>query len=125
MIIFQFFIKFKNYLSRKIDGDKMVVAEVITNPGVIFSMFFGLLIFGNIENLVLSSQGVVAGVNPRKLGLFSIIVVIFWLFIGTVLTDMALQYSNYIEFIGGLAIFILGIQSMVGAISDYRKGDSK
>jgi hypothetical protein len=28
--------------------------------------FVALIIFGNIENLVLSSQGVVAGVNPIK-----------------------------------------------------------
>ena len=43
-----------------------------------------LIIFGNIENLILASQGVVYGI--------------------------------YIEFIGGLAIFILGIQSMLEAV---------
>ena len=38
--------------------------------------FFGLIIFGNIENLILSSQGVVKGVNPRILGGLSIIIVL-------------------------------------------------
>ena len=28
----------------------------------------GLIIFGNIENLILSSQGVVQGVDPKVLG---------------------------------------------------------
>ena len=37
----------------------------------------GLLIFGNIENLVLASQGVVAGVKPKRLGLLSILFVDF------------------------------------------------
>lgn len=78
--------------------------------------FIGLIIFGNIENLILSSQGVVERINPVKLGLLSIICVLCWLIIGTLATDVAMQYSNVIEFIGGLAIFILGIQSMVGAI---------
>ena len=31
--------------------------------------FIGLLIFGNIENLILASQGVVKGANPLKLGI--------------------------------------------------------
>lgn len=35
--------------------------------------FIGLIIFGNIENLILASQGVVQGVNPKILGLLSII----------------------------------------------------
>ena len=38
--------------------------------------FIGLLIFGNIENLILASQGVVKGANPLKLGIASIICVI-------------------------------------------------
>lgn len=80
--------------------------------------FMWLIIFGNIENLILSSQGVVNGVDPKVLGGLSIIVVIIWLILGTVLTDMAMQYSNVITFIGGLAIFILGIQSVYGALKN-------
>lgn len=82
--------------------------------------FMGLIIFGNIENLILSSQGVVQGVDPKVLGGLSIIVVILWLIIGTVATEVAIQYSNYITFIGGLAIFILGIQAVVEAVKDIR-----
>ena len=82
--------------------------------------FLGLIIFGNIENLILSSQGVVNGVDPKILGGLSILVVIVWLFIGTVATDVAMQYANYINFIGGLAIFILGIQSVVGEVKNIR-----
>ncbi len=82
--------------------------------------FIGLIIFGNIENLILSSQGVTSGVDPKILGGLSVIVVVMWLFIGTVATGVAMQYSNYINFIGGLAIFILGIQSVVGAVKSIR-----
>ena len=78
--------------------------------------FVGLIIFGNIENLILASQGVVGGVNPKVLGGLSIIAVIIWLIIGTVATEVAMQYSNIITFIGGFAIFILGIQAVVGAV---------
>lgn len=78
--------------------------------------FIGLIIFGNIENLILASQGVVQGVNPKILGLLSIIAVIGWITIGTIATEVAIQYSNYITFIGGLAIVILGIQSIYGGI---------
>lgn len=78
--------------------------------------FVGLIIFGNIENLVLSSQGVVAGVNPLKLGIISIIVVIFWLAIGTFGTQIALPYVDFIDFIGGFVIFVLGLQSMLESI---------
>ena len=85
-----------------------------------FLPFVGLIIFGNIENLILASQGVVNGVNPKVLGLLSIIVVIIWLFIGFVATDMAMQYSKHISFIGGLAIVILGIQSVHGAIRNIK-----
>ena len=81
-----------------------------------FVPFLGLLIFGNIENLVLASQGVTAGVNPFLLGALSVIVVICWLLIGNYGTRIAIKYANYIEFIGGLIIFILGIQSMLGAL---------
>lgn len=78
--------------------------------------FVGLIVFGNIENLVLSSQGVVAGVNPLKLGIASIIVVIAWLTIGTFGTQMLIEYVDFIEFIGGFAIFILGLQAMIQSI---------
>ena len=78
--------------------------------------FVGLIIFGNIENLVLSSQGVVAGVNPIKLGLASICVVILWLMIGTFATQMLIEYAAFIEFIGGFAIFVLGLQAMIQSI---------
>lgn len=75
----------------------------------------GLLIFGNIENLVLASQGVVAGANSLRLAILSICCVIFWLFLGTVGTQVAIEYSDVIEFIGGFAIFALGIQAMLEA----------
>ena len=75
--------------------------------------FIGLLIFGNIENLILASQGVVKGANPLKLGIASIIFVKIWLIIGTIGTNLAMAYSNVIEFVGGLAIFVLGLQSMI------------
>ena len=86
--------------------------------------FMGLIVFGNIENLILSSQGVVEGVDPKILGGLSIIVVIIWLIIGTVLTDLAIQYANYIDFIGGLAIFILGIQAVYEAVKSIRSKGS-
>ena len=40
--------------------------------------FLPLIIFGNIENLVLASQGVTAGVDPIVLGGLSLILVIIW-----------------------------------------------
>ena len=87
--------------------------------------FMWLIIFGNIENLILASQGVVNGVNPKVLGALSIIVVIIWLILGTVLTDIAMQYSNIITFIGGLAIFILGIQSVYGGVKNIKSKRSE
>ena len=78
--------------------------------------FVGLIIFGNIENLVLSSQGVVAGVNPVKLGAASFVVVIFWLLLGTFATQIALPYVDFIDFFGGFVIFILGAQAMIESI---------
>lgn len=75
-----------------------------------------LIVFGNIENLILASQGVVKAANPLKLAIFSLICVCMWLFIGTVCTQQLEAYGIYIEFIGGLAIFILGIQSMIEAV---------
>ncbi len=75
--------------------------------------FAGLIIFGNIENLILASQGAVAHVNPIGLGILSLIAVIIWLLIGTFGTRIAIKYARYINFIGGLAIFILGLQSIL------------
>ena len=87
--------------------------------------FFGLIIFGNIENLILSSQGVVKGVNPRILGGLSIIIVLIWLVLGTVLTSLAIEYANIITFIGGLAIFILGMEAVYTAIKDIKSKGSE
>ena len=81
--------------------------------------FLGLLIFGNIENLVLAAQGTVAGVNPIILGCLSLIAVICWLLIVTYGTRVAIKYARHIEFVGGLAIFILGIQSMLPVFQLY------
>lgn len=78
--------------------------------------FVGLLIFGNIENLVLSSQGVVAGINPIKLAVASLICVICWLIIGALGTQIAAYYVDVIDFIGGFAIFVLGAQAMINSI---------
>lgn len=78
--------------------------------------FVALIIFGNIENLVLSSQGVVAGVNPVKLAVASLICVSLWLIIGTFGTQMLIQYVDIIEFIGGFAIFVLGFQAMYESV---------
>ncbi len=78
--------------------------------------FVGLIIFGNIENLVLSSQGVVAGVNPVKLGIASIICVSLWLIIGTFGTQLLIDYVDFIDFIGGFAIFVLGLQAMIQSV---------
>ena len=91
-----------------------------------FLPFIGLIIFGNIENLILASQGVVQGVDAKVLGGLSILVVIIWLFIGTVATDVAMEYANYITFIGGLAIVILGIKAIFDAVKNIRaKGREK
>ena len=78
--------------------------------------FLGLLIFGNIENLVLSSQGAVACVDPVILFALTVIAVIGWFAIGTFGTKIAIKYARVIEFIGGLAIFILGLQSIISAL---------
>ncbi len=78
--------------------------------------FTGLLIFGNIENLILASQGAVAHVNPFILCVLSLILVIIWLLIGTYGTKIAIKYADYIEIIGGVAIIILGLQSMLEAM---------
>ncbi len=81
-----------------------------------YKEYLGLLIFGNIENLVLSSQGAVEGVDPVILGVLTLIAVIAWLAIGTYGTKIAIKYSRVIEFIGGLAIVILGIQSILNSL---------
>ena len=78
--------------------------------------FLGLIIFGNIENLILSSHGVVKGANPIKLGVMSIICVLLWLFIGTVGTNILIDYADGIELIGAVAIIILGLQSMIQSL---------
>ncbi|WP_296796676.1 hypothetical protein [uncultured Methanobrevibacter sp.] len=83
-----------------------------------FKQFFGLIVFGNIENLILAAQGVGSGVNPIGLAILSFIAVICWLLIGTFGTRIAIKYARYINFIGGLAIFILGIQAMVNALPE-------
>lgn len=80
-----------------------------------YAPFTALLIFGNIENLILASQGATAHVNPFILGLLSLIAVVAWLLIGTYGTKVAIKYADYIEIIGGLAIVILGIHSMLEA----------
>ena len=81
-----------------------------------YAPFTGLLIFGNIENIILASQGAVAHVDPIILSVLSIIAVIIWLLIGTYGTKIAIKYADYIEIIGGLAIIILGIESMLEAM---------
>ena len=78
--------------------------------------FVGLILFGNIENLVLSSQGVVAGVNPIKLGIASLACVSLWLIIGTFGTRLLINYVDFINFIGGFAIFVLGFQAMYESV---------
>ena len=78
--------------------------------------FLALIIFGNIENLILAAQGVDLGVNPIGLAGLSLCAVVCWLLIGTFGTRFAMKYARYINFIGGLAIFILGIQAMVESI---------
>lgn len=81
-----------------------------------FREFIGLLLLGNIENLILASQGVVLGLNPVVVGILSLIFVIIWLAIGNFGTKAAIKHANIITFVGGLAIFVLGIQSMLSAL---------
>ena len=81
-----------------------------------YAKFSGLLIFGNIENLILASQGAVAHVDPFTLSILSVIAVIIWLLIGTYATKVAIKYADYIEIIGGVAIILLGLQSMLEAV---------
>ena len=81
-----------------------------------YKEYLGLLIFGNIENLVLSSQGAVGGVDPVILGALTFTAVIGWFALGTFGTKVAINYSRVIEFLGGLAIFILGLQSILSVL---------
>ncbi len=81
-----------------------------------YAPFTGLLIFGNIENLILASQGAVAHVNPIILSVLSLIAVIIWLLLGTYGTTIAIKYADYIEIIGGVAIIILGLESIFEAM---------
>ena len=85
-----------------------------------FMPFIWLIIFGNIENLILASQGVVKGINPKLLACMSIIVVIIWQVLGSVLTEVAMEYSNIINIIGGVAILILGIQAIQEAVKNIK-----
>lgn len=78
--------------------------------------FLALLIFGNIENLILAAQGVNAHVDPIILSILSLIAVVSWFLIGTFGTRIAMKYARHINFIGGLAIFILGIQAMLESL---------
>lgn len=89
-------------------GDEMSLG---LNLGLI-----SLIVFGNIENLILASQGVVKAANPLRLALLSLLCVTIWLIVGTVCTQQLEAYGIYIEFIGGFAIFVLGIQSMFEAV---------
>lgn len=81
-----------------------------------YTPFSGLLIFGNIENLILASQGAVAHVNPIILCVLSLIAVIIWLLLGTYATKIAIKYADYIEIIGGVAIILLGIEAMLEGV---------
>ena len=75
-----------------------------------------LILFGNIENLILAAQGVDAHVDPLGLACLSLIAVVCWFLIGTFGTRVAIKYARYIKIIGGLAIFILGVQAMLESI---------
>ena len=77
--------------------------------------FWGLLIFGNIENLILASQGAISHVNSIILLVLSLICVVIWLLVGKFGTELAIKYADVIGIIGGLAIIILGLQSMLEA----------
>ena len=78
--------------------------------------FLPLLVFGNIENLILAAQGVDAHVDPLGLAILSFIAVFCWLLIGTFGTKLAMKYARYINFVGGLAIFILGVEAMLNSL---------
>ena len=71
---------------------------------------------GATENLILAAQGVALHVNQIGLAALSLTAVILWFLLGTFGTKIAMKYARYINFIGGLAIFILGLQSMLQAL---------
>lgn len=81
--------------------------------------FWGLLIFGNVENLILASQGATSHVNPLILLILTLICVIIWLLMGKYATKVAIKYADEIEIIGGIAIILLGLQSMLDAIGIF------
>ena len=116
LIVTKFYLYLNTNYNKILIGEKIMLEQYLP--------FMGLIVFGNIENLILSSQGVVNGVNPKILGGLSILVVIIWLVLGTVLTELAIQYANYINFIGGLAIFILGVQAVYEAVKNLRSKGS-
>ena len=58
-------------------------------------------------------------------GLIIFIIVLIWLVLGTVLTSLAIEYANIITFIGGLAIFILGVEAVYAAIKDIKSKGSE
>ena len=66
--------------------------------------------------MILAAQGVAAHVNPLGLACLSLCAVVCWLLIGTFGTRFAMKYARYINFIGGFAIFVLGLQAMVESI---------
>ena len=68
-----------------------------------------------LSQVYLASQGAVAHVDPFILSILSLIAVVIWLLIGTYGTKVAIKYADYIEIFGGVAIIILGIQSMLEA----------
>ena len=78
-----------------------------------YAQFSTLLVFGNIENLILASQGAAAHVEPVILSIFSFIAVICWFLLGTYGTKIAIKYADYIELIGGVAIILLGLESIL------------
>ena len=78
--------------------------------------FLVLIVFGNIENLILAALGVAASVIPVCLAFLNLCAVVCWLLIGTFGTRFAMKYARYINFIGGFAIFVLGLQAMLGAL---------
>lgn len=69
--------------------------------------------FLNIKN---KYHQTVAHVDPYILGGLSLIAVVIWLLLGTYGTKVAIKYADYIEIFGGVAIIILGFQSMMEAM---------
>ena len=80
-----------------------------------YKEFLGLLVFGNIENLILASQGAASHVNQVILLILTLICVIIWLLLGKYATKFAIKYADEIEIIGGVAIILLGIEAIMEA----------